>query len=103
MVKSQIKKQKGLKRKEIDSLILSLDEKKKLEKKLEERQKDLEIIFDSIPAWIFYKNKENRFIKVNKTFADVMKMTKEKLEGKSMFELYPKKQAEAYGKDDKEQ
>ena len=69
-----------------------------LQKLEEEHQK----ILDSVPAWIFYKDKNNRFIRVNKVFAEVMGMTKEQLEGKSMFDLYSKKSAESYWQDDKE-
>lgn len=74
----------------------------KTEGLLERLLKEMRIIFDSVPAWIFYKDKENRFIRVNKTFADYMNMSKEELEGKTMFELYPKELAESYWKDDKE-
>jgi len=49
-----------------------------------------------------YKDKENRFIKVNKAFADVMGISKKQIEGKSCFELYPKEQADAFWKDDLE-
>jgi PAS domain S-box-containing protein len=63
---------------------------------------ELQVIIDSVPAWIFYKDKENRFIRVNKAFTNVMKMSKEQLEGKSLFDFYPKGQAEAFWKDDLE-
>ena len=69
-----------------------------LQKKLEEQAG----IFDAIPAWIFYKNKENTFIKVNRAFCEAVKKTKAELEGKSLFDLYPKEIADAYWKDDKE-
>lgn len=60
------------------------------------------IILDSVPAMIFYKDKENRFIRVNQAFAEVMGIPKEKLEGKSCSDIYPKEQAQAYWMDDKE-
>ena len=58
----------------------------------------------SIPflLWIFYKDRENRFLRVNKAFCDVMGMSKEELEGRSLFDLYPREEAEAYWRDDKE-
>ena len=70
--------------------------KEALNKQLEEQQ----IILDSIPAWVFYKDKENRFIRVNNTFAEVMGIPKEELEGKSLFDIFPKEQAEAFLEDD---
>lgn len=65
-------------------------------------QKQLETIMDSVPAWIVYKDKENRFVRVNKSYANVVGVPKEKLEGTSCFDLYSKEAAEVYWKDDKE-
>jgi PAS domain S-box-containing protein len=66
------------------------------------QQQELSIIFDSVPAWIFYKDKENRFIRVNKAFSAAMNQPKDNLEGKSLFDIYPKDQAEAFWQDDKQ-
>lgn len=63
---------------------------------------ELQGILDSIPAMIFYKDTENRFLRVNRAFADVMNLSKEELEGRSLFDIYPREQAEAYWQDDKE-
>lgn len=63
---------------------------------------ELQNILDRVPAWIFYKDKENRFLRVNRAFAESMGMPREQLEGKSVFDLYPRQQAEAYWKDDHE-
>lgn len=84
-------------------LFLSSDitELKKTEERLLKNQKEQELILDSTPSWIFYKDTENRFIRVNKSFAEIMKMPKEKLEGASLFDIYPKEQAEAFWADDK--
>jgi PAS domain S-box-containing protein len=79
-----------------------ITERKKMEEKLQKQQEELQTMIDAVPAWIFYKDKKNRFIRVNKVFADIMRMPKEQLEGKSLFDLYPKQQAEAFWNDDKE-
>ena len=62
----------------------------------------LQTIFDSVPAGIFYKDKENRLLRVNQAFADIMGMAREQLEGRSIFDLYPRDQAEAFWRDDQE-
>jgi PAS domain S-box-containing protein len=72
--------------------------KKNIEKIIEEK----DIMLDLTPALIFYKDKQNRFLQVNKTYADAMNMSKKELEDKSLFDLYPQKEAEAFWKDDKE-
>lgn len=69
---------------------------------LQELHEELQIILDCVPAWVFYKDKENHFLRVNKAFCDVMGMPREQLEGRSLFDIYPKEQAEAFWKDDTE-
>lgn len=80
----------------------NITEQKKFEVLLQKKAKETQIIMDSMPAMVFYKDKENRFIRTNKNFEDAMNMPKEKLEGVSLFEIYPKEQAEAFWKDDLE-
>jgi PAS domain S-box-containing protein len=76
-------------------------ERKRAEEALERQKKELEIIFNSVPAMIFYKNKENRFIRVNNALALATGKPREKIEGKTAFEIYPD-QADDYWKDDRE-
>jgi len=76
--------------------------KLKSEKKYQKIAKELEIILDYIPGLIFYKDNKNNFIRVNKYLADAHNMTKEDMEGKSLFDFYPKDQAQAYWDDDLE-
>jgi PAS domain S-box-containing protein len=73
---------------------------KKLENLLQARSVEQQTILDSTPAMIFYKDKENRFLRTNRSFESSMGLAKEKLEGRSLFEIYPKEQAEAFWKDD---
>jgi diguanylate cyclase (GGDEF)-like protein/PAS domain S-box-containing protein len=68
---------------------------------LETANRELQIILDSVGAWIFFKDRENRFIRVNQAFAQTMGMSREELEGRSLFDLYPKEQADAFWNDDK--
>jgi PAS domain S-box-containing protein len=70
--------------------------------KLEMQKEELQTILDSSRSFIFYKDKENRFLQVNKAFAEILGLPQEQLEGKSLFDIFPKDQAEAYWKDDKE-
>ena len=63
---------------------------------------ELEIIMDSIPGLVFYKDTENHYLRVNQFVADAHKTSKEALEGKSLFDLYPAKEAQAYFDDDLE-
>jgi diguanylate cyclase (GGDEF)-like protein/PAS domain S-box-containing protein len=66
------------------------------------QRRELDAILDTIPAWVFYKDTENRFIRVNRAFAEAAVMSRNDFEGVSCFDLYPREQAEAFWKDDKE-
>jgi PAS domain S-box-containing protein len=68
---------------------------------LKKNQEELQIIMDSSPIMIFYKDRENTFIRVNKALADAISLPKEAIEGKSVFEIYPS-QTKNYWEDDKE-
>jgi len=61
---------------------------------------ELEMIIDSIPNLIFYKDRNNRFIRVNRYIADAYGRTKEQLEGMSLFDLHTRDEAQAYFDDD---
>ena len=82
-------------------LFYSETERKRSEEELSKKQEELQIIFDSVPAIVFYKDRENRMIRVNKAFTEAMGLDKNQIEGKTCFELWPE-QAEHYWCDDKE-
>ncbi len=69
---------------------------------LSRQQEEFQIIMDSIPASIFYKDRENRYVRVNKAFTEIMEISRDQLEGKSCFDIYPNDQAEAFWRKDKE-
>ena len=77
-------------------------ERKVAAEALQRQQEELQIILDSVPASILYKDKENRFIRVNKACAEMLGRPKEEIEGKSCLEIFPPDLAEAYWRDDKE-
>jgi len=68
---------------------------------LEQNRQEIQTILDTSPVMIFYKDRENRFIRVNKAFAEAMKLAKEGIEGKTAPEVFPN-EAKTYLKDDKE-
>ena len=79
-----------------------ITERKQAEGIIQKQKEEQQVILDSVPAWIFYKDKENRFLRVNEAFCKVMGLPKEQLEGKTLWDFYPKDQADAYWKDDLE-
>jgi len=70
----------------------------RLERQLEEAQ----TILDTLPIMFWYKDRENRHIKVNRPTAKLEGLPITAIEGKTAYDLYPKEQAEAYHRDDLE-
>ena len=62
----------------------------------------LKVIFANIPAFIFFKDTENRFLRVNEYLANTIGMTCEEIEGLSIYDIYPKEQADSFYEDDKD-
>jgi PAS domain S-box-containing protein len=82
------------------SIIHDVTGQVKAENAFHQKKDELQTIIDSSRAFIFYKDKKNNFLRVNKTFAEILGISQEKLEGMSLFDIFPKEQAEAYWKDD---
>ncbi|MBM4095030.1 MAG: GGDEF domain-containing protein [Planctomycetes bacterium] len=68
---------------------------------LEKQRTEHEIILDSVPALVFYKDKENRIVRANRALAEAMQLPREKMEGRTCFDLWPN-QAAGYWADDLE-
>lgn len=81
------------------TLGIDITERKQMEKALWRQREEQKIILDSVPAMIFFKDMENRFVRINKTLAEALGSTVEDVEGKTVLELFPG-HAEDYWKDD---
>src|SRR5262249_55865023 len=62
---------------------------------------DMDVLLDSVPAYIWYKDCENRILRANRMAADSMGMSVEQVEGRSAYDLYPD-EAAGYHSDDLE-
>ena len=78
-----------------------ITERKQAEKDFRKISEELRVIIDSSPNMVFYKDKENRFILVNKAFMEIIGLSKEDIEGKTAFEIFPE-YAKKYWEDDLE-
>ena len=78
---------------------IDITERKQAEKELQRQREELQMILDSVPAMIFYKDNQDRFIKVNKALAEVTGLAVEEIEGKTAAEIY---QEQDYWQDDLE-
>jgi PAS domain S-box-containing protein len=62
-------------------------------------QEELQLIFDSAPVMIWYKDTQNRILRVNRMAADSINLPKDQIEGRAVAELYPE-EADRYYQDD---
>ena len=88
-------------KKSVASLI-DITDRKQTQENIKKAKNELQMIMDSVPVMIYYKDTKNRIIRVNKTLANSLKMPIGNLIGKTTEELFPKEQAENMRKDDKE-
>lgn len=81
--------------------ITDVHEREESERALKKQRAEQQIIFDSVPAMIWYKDCENRILRLNRPAAASMKKPVSELEGCSTYDLYPEEAAQ-YHKDDLE-
>lgn len=65
------------------------------------REQELQIILDGVPAFIWFKDAQNRILRVNRAAAEFAGTTPDALQGKSAYDLYPENAAQ-FHKDDLE-
>lgn len=65
----------------------AMDEHLRLLETVERQRAELQMIFDSVPALIFYKDHEHRLVRVNQAHAQCYGLPKEQIEGKTDAEL----------------
>ncbi len=82
------------------SFISEITEKKKAEQELEAAQKELSLILDSVPAMIWHKDVQGRYIHANRLFCDTVGIKLGDLKGRTDFEVHPKHIAWKYVHDD---
>ncbi len=84
------------------AVIIDITERKKAEEKINQSEKFLDYLIDSIPIPIFFKDKEGHYFRVNKAYLEFLGFTREQVLGKTIFDLYDKSLAEIYNKRDAE-
>ena len=87
---------------DISGQLTSIIEHKYSEENIKNVKDELEIILDSVPAIIFYRDVEDRYVRTNKALSDALKVSTTDLVGKRTEELFPKAEFENMRKDDQE-
>jgi PAS domain S-box-containing protein len=87
---------------ELSHDIINAVKTRRAEQELRIQREELQVILDSMPAKIWYKDRNNRLVRVNKAFAEYMGVSKENLEGKPLCDLFPPDIAQKCWEEDKE-
>jgi diguanylate cyclase (GGDEF)-like protein/PAS domain S-box-containing protein len=75
---------------------------KHAEAQLRERESFLESLLDTIPIPVFSKNRQGRYLHINKAFQEFLGITKDQFVGKTVFEVNPPDLAQIYHAKDEE-
>ena len=75
-----------------------ITERKRAEVMLHRQQNEYQTIFDSVPAMIWYVDKDNTVLRANKLAAQTTGLGVEEIQGRSAYDLYPD-EAAAYHQD----
>lgn len=81
---------------------LDITQRKQLEDALKQKSVEREVLLNSIPALVYYKDLASKYIAVNQTFAEIINTPIDKIPGKTDFDFFPTEQAAAFRKDDRE-
>lgn len=76
-----------------------LTETRRAEEERQDLLKEYRMMFDSVPALIWYKDRANRILRANRPAAESMGMAVADLEGQSTYDLYPDEAANYHRND----
>jgi PAS domain S-box-containing protein len=79
-----------------------ITERRRYQKALNENLHFLQTLINSIPAPVFYKNTEGKYLGCNRAFEECVGLTKEEIIGKTVYDVAPKEFADIYYEKDEE-
>ncbi len=71
------------------SVVYDITDRKRMEEELLREREEQLLLFDSIPLMIFFKNRRNRYVRVNRAFCEFYGLAKKQIEGSTAWELFP--------------
>ncbi|MDR3555779.1 MAG: PAS domain S-box protein [Syntrophobacteraceae bacterium] len=81
---------------------LQEQERRRAEQALRNKSDELQLILDTMPATIWFKDRNNRILRVNRSACEMMGMGPTEIEGRYAGEVFPDWLAEKYFQDDLE-
>ncbi len=84
----------------LEGIIIDVSERKKIEKDLYFESNLLSSLLNSIPDFVYFKDKEARYIRVSKAYAESLGLDIEEIMGKNVLDLYPENEGRRMHEDD---
>lgn len=72
-----------------------ITERKKAEELLLQKNNEINALLSSVPAYIYFKDKDLKYITCNNAFAELMKTTVERIAGKNDYDFFPEELAKS--------
>jgi len=76
-----------------------ITERKEFVDALQRQQAEMKVLFNLIPAMIWFKDAKNRILRLNKQAAEIVGKSVEEVEGKSTDEIHPQEASKFYSDD----
>ena len=83
----------------LTGIATDITDRRRIEDALQRQKAELQVLFDLMPAMIWFKDTDNGILRVNKRVAACAAKSVEEIEGKSSFEIYPEQAARFYADD----
>jgi PAS domain S-box-containing protein len=77
----------------IEASLARLAAQDQMEAAVRRREREQQLILDSVPAMIWFKDRHNRILRCNRSAADSLRRAAAELEGANVAELYPEEAA----------
>lgn len=77
-------------------IVRDITKRKQAERSLAEQLHFLELLIDTIPSPVFYKDRNGVYLGCNQSLAEFLGIAKKAIIGKTVFEVYPQELAEKY-------
>jgi two-component system cell cycle sensor histidine kinase/response regulator CckA len=87
---------------QIVTLCRDITRRKQAEETLRQKSEEQRVLLSTIPAFVYFKNRNSKYIAANKAFADMTGTPIDEIAGKTDYDFFPREEANFYRKCDQQ-